>query len=270
MTAPGARAGPDRRAQVVADDRAVPHLAEDVDDHDVPELEGLDDPGVLAADRREPVRLAGDLDRVVQIGTVRQELRGHRPAHGDPAGMGLEPATLELARRSRVPGGRPTPPRWSRAASARADRRAPAADHPRSARTDSGPSSPSDRRWWAGRARRSSSVSGQGPSAGPAPRDLNTDVFARYDAARRTWGRDRCLPCRFGLTTTADRIWSVAVPSPSSQQASHLPAPCSVLANLADVSFPHACGAKVPFPSSCPEVRRAVSGSRPGHPRGVA
>ena len=98
MTAPTPVRARDRRAEVVADDRPVLHLAEDVDDHHVARLERLDDPGVLEADRRATLRLAGLLDGLVEIRPMRQEPGRDRAADGDPARVGLQPAALELAR----------------------------------------------------------------------------------------------------------------------------------------------------------------------------
>jgi hypothetical protein len=96
ITAP-ARAAAHRAAQVIADDRPVLDLAEDVDHHHVAVLQGLDDPRVLAAAGAAPLVQPGPLHHVVVVGAVGQELRRDGPPHQDRPRMGLQPVALELA-----------------------------------------------------------------------------------------------------------------------------------------------------------------------------
>ena len=83
-------------AEVVADDRAVLDLAEDVGDHDVALDQRLDDPGVLPISCQISLARAGIDDRLIEIRSVGKEDGGHRTSDDDASRLCLHPAAGEL------------------------------------------------------------------------------------------------------------------------------------------------------------------------------
>ena len=90
----GARLGEDRVAQVVADERAVGHLAEPVGNVDVALLEHVDRPGVRRAD--PTFLLAGPHDSIDEIGPAGKIGGRQSPTDEGLVGMDHLPAADEL------------------------------------------------------------------------------------------------------------------------------------------------------------------------------
>ena len=89
----GAGAGAGGGGEVVADERAVVDLAEEIDNQNIALLKRVDDPGVLAAG--SPFSGADRLDDVMQIGAVRHHHRGDDATGEREFWVKIEPVALK-------------------------------------------------------------------------------------------------------------------------------------------------------------------------------